>query len=184
MPIICPSLPDPTDLVMAGEQMRMSVFDREPEIIGNLIGGGMIAGFSSMVQDEDALYPMNCYVDIGQIFMRRSKGGELQMRANAGISTPCGAWVWNDWSPLLRRLSFATDTFTISGTSRDNTGAALGGCEVSIFDGSNAFIGKVVSDGSGAWSFMVPTNSGPFWARYYLAGSPNRAGSTDDFMVS
>lgn len=183
MPVITPALPDPTDLVIAGEKLRMSVVDRDPEIIVNTISGGMISGFSSMIQDEDALFPMNCYVEPSPISMRRSKGGELQIRANAGIATPCGAWVWNDWSPLVKRIVFATDTFTISGTSRDNTGAALGGCEVQVFDGSNVFVGQVISDGSGAWSLSVPTNSGPFWARYYLAGSPNRAGSTDYFQV-
>jgi hypothetical protein len=184
MPVLCPLLANPTDVVIQGEQLRMSVYDREPEVIGTVINGGPIVGFDSTLSDEDNPLPMNNYVDIGgPCVVRRSKSGELQMRANAGIATPCGAWVWNDWSPLVSRILFSTDTFTISGTSRDNTGAALAGCEVRVFDGSNAFIGQVISDGSGNWSLSVPTNSGPFWARYYLAGSPNRAGATDYFLV-
>lgn len=186
MPVLQYILPEPTDIVLEGEQLRMSVIDREPEVIGNTIQGQgcFVNDWFGNVQDEDAFFPMNSYVDIGgPVVVRRAKSGELQIRYNAGIATPCGAWVWNDWSPLVRRLTFATDTFTITGTSRDNLGATLGNCEVRIFDGSNTFMGQVISDGAGAWSFSVPTNSGPFWARYYLAGSPNRGGTTDYFQV-
>lgn len=185
MPVLRLPIPDPTDHVLQGEQLRMSVYDREPEVIGTVMSGGPVVGFDSMVYDEDNPLPMNNYVDIGgPCVVRRSKSGELQMRANAGVSTPCGAWVWNDWSPLVKRLTFATDTFTISGTSRDSTGATLGGCEVRVFDGSNNFVGQTTSNGSGAWSLSVPTNSGPFWVRYYLAGSPNVGGTTDYFQVA
>lgn len=185
MPVLQPALPDPTDIVLQGEQLRMSVYDREPEVIGTVMSGGPVTGFDSTIYDEDNPLPMNSYVDIGgPVVVRRSKSGELQIRANAGICTPCGAWVWNDWSPLVSRLNFATDQFVIAGTSRDSTGATLGACRVQIYDGSNVFLGETVSDGSGNWSMSVPTNSGPFWARYYLAGSPNRAGITDYFQVS
>ena len=184
MPVLTPALLDPTDIVLQGEQLRMSFYDREPETLGNTIPGGSVSGFYSLVPDEDAFLPMNSFVEVNRMSMRRSKTGELQIRANAGIATPCGAWVWNDWSPLVSRLTFATNTFTISGTSRDSTGATLGACRVQVYDGSNAFLGETVSDGAGAWSMSVPTNSGPFWARYYLAGAPNRAGITDYFQVS
>jgi hypothetical protein len=77
--------------------------------------------------------------------------------------------------PALQHTAF----FVMTGVSRDNTGVPLGNCAVYVFDGDDRRIGVTVSNGSGAWSVILPNNAGPFWVRYYLAGSPNRAGTTD-----
>jgi hypothetical protein len=57
--------------------------------------------------------------------------------------------------------------YKLTGVSKDNTGAALGSCIMSLFrvdydSGNNliyTFMGSTVSDASGNYSFMVNTNS-------------------------
>ena len=75
--------------------------------------------------------------------------------------------------------------YVISGVSRDNTGAALGGCTCTLFnvttDGSGVdqFTQQaaMVSDANGIFSFSVSTN-GNWRVTFDLAGSPIRAGIT------
>ncbi len=71
----------------------------------------------------------------------------------------------------------------LSGTSRDNTGAALGNCRVMIFGtGDKRFILETQSDGSGNWSVSMLVG-GPFFLVEYLAGSPDRAGTSVNTLV-
>lgn len=78
---------------------------------------------------------------------------------------------------------FPPRDFVIGGVSRDSTGAALGGCTVKLYNFDNdQMVASTVSDGSGNYSFTVM--SGTMWyVRFYLAGSPNSAGTTDNRIV-
>ena len=66
----------------------------------------------------------------------------------------------------------------LSGVTRDSAGAALGGCTVDLFrQDDNRWQARTVSDGSGNYSFTV-MNGTPWFIREYLAGVPDRAGTT------
>lgn len=70
--------------------------------------------------------------------------------------------------------------FVVSGVTRDANDAALGNCIVHCFaTDDDRELGQTVSDGSGNFSIQIASNG---WACYlvaYLAGTPNRAGTTD-----
>lgn len=75
---------------------------------------------------------------------------------------------------------------TLTGVSRDKDGAALGNCRVMLFRSVGMvgpdFVAETTSDGSGNWS--IPINeSGPFFLVEYLAGSPDRAGTSVNTLV-
>lgn len=182
MPIIRYIPQDPTDMVLAGEQLRQAVLD--PDDIGFMVapmlaGAPIIDPLFAVIQDEDAFRPMNSYCEVGRLSVRRSKNGVLQYRANAGIATPCGAWVSNDWSPLLRKTVGGYARYSLSGVSRDSAGAALGGCTVKVFlTGNDTKQFETVSDGSGNWSIDVGANPGPFYYVEYKIGSPDQAGTS------
>jgi hypothetical protein len=183
MPVIRYIPQDPTDLVLQGEQLRQAVLDPNniPDFaIGVMMGNPTLSGLGNIVTDEDALPPMNSYCEIGMLSVRRQKNGVMQQRANAGISTPCGAWVSNDWSPLLRNTVGGYERLSLAGVSRDSAGAALATCTVKIFrtvNDTKAF--ETTSDGSGNWSIPdVGVEPGPFYYVEYKTGSPDRAGTS------
>jgi len=66
--------------------------------------------------------------------------------------------------------------FSLSGTTRDSSGAAIAGCEVDLCQG-NVVVASLVSDGSGNFTFLNP-GSGPFFLVAYKVGSPDVAGTT------
>jgi hypothetical protein len=184
--MLLPPLPDPTDLVLAGEQMRISVNDQELPAVGSVMQGAQIdtdwLSVASTLLDEDAFLPMNSLIEGSMLGMRRQKGGVLQMRSGAGIATPTGAWVWLDYTPLLAPLLWASNRWVISGTTRDSFGAPLGNCRVIVLETGHLAVGQAqavlaegVSDGSGAFSIEVPQNTA-YEVIAYLAGAPDRAG--------
>lgn len=68
---------------------------------------------------------------------------------------------------------------TISGVTKDETGAPSGGFTVYLFDmttGLPVLSQTTVSDGSGNYSFTV--GRGPYWAVDYRTGSPDKGGVT------
>lgn len=182
MPVIRYIPPDPTDRVLMGEQLRQAVLDPNNVDVasaGLLMGGPLLSGFPALVSDEDAFPPMNSMCEIGRLSVRRSKNGVLQVRANAGISTPCGAWVTKPWPPLLRMTVGGYARYSLSGVSRDSSGVALGGCTVKVFlTGNDTKQFETISDGSGNWSIDVGANPGPFYYVEYKVGSPDRAGTS------
>jgi len=76
---------------------------------------------------------------------------------------------------------------TITGVSRDSVGAALGGCECVLLRRVDADepteryaeVERQTSDGSGNYSFSVIGPGEDYRVIFYLAGAPNRAGTTD-----
>lgn len=184
MPVIRPALSEPTDLVMQGEQMRAAVFDSPVAINTDRILPGLQAlNNASLVQDEDPFMPMNSFVETNRLSMRRQRNGITQVRANGGIATPCGVWVINARTPLLLNYTQATKTWTITGVTKDSTGAALGNCRVVCFEtgrlavGQSPVVAETISDGSGNYTVTVPTNT-DYELIAYLPGSPDVAGIT------
>lgn len=67
---------------------------------------------------------------------------------------------------------------SLVGVSKDGAGAVLGGCTVRIFrTADDVKVAETLSDASGNWSVpMMPI--GPYYYVEYLAGSPNKAGTS------
>lgn len=209
MPVLRYVPQDPTEVVMQGEQMRQAVFDPiDLEQPTAMIGRYFQSGLASIVQDDDAFSPMNSFVCQSIMVTRRQKNNEMQRRVNAGISTPCGAWVPNDWPPMLIRFEQSSETFTVNGQTVTGAGAPLGGVRVVVYETGrmavsgasvrtyystgnpspaiaaqpSAVVAEAISDGSGNFSIAVPMNVA-YQLTGYLTGSPDRAGVTREDVV-
>jgi hypothetical protein len=74
--------------------------------------------------------------------------------------------------------------YWISGVTRDAADNPLGGVTVKGFRTSDdAYIGAVVSDANGNYSFPSPYPSTQHYLVAFLAGSPDTAGSTDNTLT-
>lgn len=72
----------------------------------------------------------------------------------------------------------------ISGVTKDSTGAALGGCTVTLFKTVDNMPSAItVSDSSGNYSFTIDGNSQARFAVSYKAGSPDVSGTTVNTLV-
>jgi hypothetical protein len=82
------------------------------------------------------------------------------------------------------RLEGPRKTTTITGVSRDNSGAALGSCVVELLQsGGDILVQSTISDASGNFTFINP-GSGPFLIRAYKDGAPNLAGVSDRNLIA
>jgi hypothetical protein len=83
-----------------------------------------------------------------------------------------------------RSLVVLGPRFQISGTTKDSSGSALGGCTVHLFATvSDEIVDAQVSDANGV--YVCPTVL-PGYSHYvvaYLAGSPDVAGTTVNTLV-
>ena len=71
-----------------------------------------------------------------------------------------------------------TLNMSLSGVTRDSTGAALGLCRVMIFRTEDmSFVTETTSDASGVWSVSL-LKGGPFFEVCYKAGSPDVSGTS------
>jgi hypothetical protein len=161
MPVLRYVPQDPTDTVLQGEQVRIPGSDARENVPGNVVFVDGPARLSTVIADEDAFFPVNSFIEGNRLSIRRQKDGGLQVRANAGIATPCGAWISMDYSTFPRWYLQATELFAIVGTTRDSAGAALGNCDVIAFEPGKMvfqgapFVGQTTSDGSG--NYTIPT---------------------------
>jgi hypothetical protein len=88
----------------------------------------------------------------------------------------------------FRKTQLGNKQITVSGISKDSTGAVLGGCIVDLFrvlDPTNSseppllWHARTTSDATtGAYSFLVPSNGWRFQVVSYKAGAPDVAGVT------
>ena len=84
----------------------------------------------------------------------------------------------------FRSLKFY-GTFSISGVTKDSSGAPLGGCAVHLFESAtDAELAETVSDGAGNYTFALRTNSGFFYVVAYKPGAPDVAGTTVNTLVA
>lgn len=75
-------------------------------------------------------------------------------------------------------MPLPTAGWTISGVTKDGTGAALAACDVELFETvTDAKRGATISDGAGAYSFAANAYD-RYYAVAYKAGSPDVAGVT------
>ena len=76
------------------------------------------------------------------------------------------------------RSRLGSNNLTLSGVSRDSSGATLSNCRVMVFRTQDkSFITEIVSDASGVWSLTLNVG-GPFFLVEYKAGSPDVAGTS------
>ena len=92
----------------------------------------------------------------------------------------------NNWEP---EFNSAKDRFkgffSITGITKDSTGTLIASCDVELFEtGSEKFLRKTTSDGSGNYSFIVPNNSSNYWVRAYKVGAPDVTGTTINNIVA
>ena len=180
MPVIRYVPQDPTDMVLQGEQLRQSVGDTDYSVLNPSVMGGspLMNPLLNILKDEDAFAPMNSYCEVGMLNVRRSKDGVLRPRANAGIATPCGAWINIDYNPLLLYKVGGYEQYFLSGVSRDSSGTALANCTVKIFRTINdTKMWELTSAADGTWSIQV-SEPGPFYYVEYKVGPPDKAGTS------
>jgi hypothetical protein len=91
--------------------------------------------------------------------------------------------------PLFgRRLSFrttkTTQSFSISGFTRDSDGTQLDACDVVLYESATDLpVARTVSDASGNYSMTLGNNAGTFYVVAYKDGSPDVFGTTVDTLV-
>lgn len=107
-------------------------------------------------------------------------------RTGRGTHLPLGGWtpIGHDGNAgPFRSRSFSTYTATVSGVTKDSTGAALASVTVQLFRTvDDAYIGETTSNGSGVYS-IASVVSGPFYIVAYKAGAPDVAGTTVNTLV-
>lgn len=82
------------------------------------------------------------------------------------------------------KITFSPHINTVSGVSRDSTGAFLGFCTIDVFrDVTNEYVGRTTSDASGNWSLVVGAQPGTFWVREYKDGIPDVAGTSNNGIM-
>lgn len=73
---------------------------------------------------------------------------------------------------------FAERNYTLTGVTKDSTGAALASCTVRLFNASNnALEQTTTSDASGNYSFVVDKTQ-TYFEVAYKSGAPDVAGTT------
>ncbi len=118
------------------------------------------------------------------------------------LAMPSGGWtpqsgytrlLLGGWTPRsgfdgndgpFRSPAFSTQGYTITGVTKDSTGAPLGEVTLDLFDTrTDAFIATTTSDGSGNYSFGV-SGGGSYYLVAYKAGVPDVAGTTANTLVA
>ena len=73
---------------------------------------------------------------------------------------------------------------TITGTTRDSTGAALANCDVKLVRArDNAIVDEVTSGADGSFTFQTASPHETYFLVAYLVGSPDVAGTTVNTLV-
>jgi hypothetical protein len=107
---------------------------------------------------------------------QQSFGVPFQARTNNAIVNPVNEPFTINTLPFTRVMGVVN--MVLSGVSRDSAGATLGLCRVMIFRTEDkAFVMETTSDASGNWSVSLLVG-GPFFLVEYLAGAPDRAGTS------
>ena len=135
------------------------------------------------------LWPIRNNICIPLAFQTRPKSSGNLPIPKKNVNMP-----WHGCSPQLKGLDklfknfpnvvheflpIPPTRFTLSGITKDNTGAILGSCVVNVFRTSdNVFIGTTTSDAvTGAYSYSGIGQVDHFEVSY-KAGSPDVAGTT------
>lgn len=94
-----------------------------------------------------------------------------------------------DGMPIVRsaydgnQATFPERNYTISGVTKDATGAALGTCDVRLFNTATNVMEQITtSDASGNYAFVVDKTQTWFTVAYKV-GAPDVAGTTVNTLV-
>lgn len=209
MPVILVTPQDPTHLLVQGEQMRAAALQTLvnaywPIVTDDETDGTMPLSPNVVLAGMQTYDPMMVlYSTSTDVLMSQFDGSRVSN--HACISTATGALVPVETGRkcLLNNFVQATNRFTLSGVSRDSTGAALGNCRVVLYetgriavdglthaqmpsagnpekveaDTESPVVAEMISDGSGNFSFNTPMNTA-YQITGYKAGSPDVAGIT------
>jgi hypothetical protein len=149
-------LPDPTDLVVQGEQMRSAALSwpiagtTTPALLKPLDSGLVVQGWQTVA-------PMT---DEGPTPPQRSVpfGREARPRLNAGIMTASGFMPVYANECEVRAFAQATSIFTITGVARTSAGTPVPGARVLAFYNETQLVGETLADGGGNYSIRTPYN--------------------------
>jgi hypothetical protein len=186
MPVIRIVPPDPTDLVLQGEQMRAAAMGSRIDATWPWINDPpeyLPLWPLPMIAGEQSFAPMVGTYPVPPLEILRNPFDGSFIANNALICTPCGASIqWTMGNHLMNaNYDEASNIFAISGVTRDSTGAVLASCDVRIEDmgqigyGLTPYVGNTISDGSGNYSITVPFNT-VYQVIAYKSGSPDVAG--------
>lgn len=194
MPVMIPTLRDPTDLVMQGIQMWLPAEPfKFPDVPEYLEGK-----YSPLIIDPPDRLPLTPVsilattalfgmVDVGTFLfgLLPDQAINAGIRGNACVCTPCGVVVpvllGHQW--LVNDIGQSTVNFVLPGVTRDAAGAILGNCRVMVMDVGRQqidgapIVGETISDGSGNYSVPVPMNTA-YQVLSYKPGVPDVFGTT------
>lgn len=185
MPVIRNVPQDPTDLVVQGEEMRLVA------IASGVHAGGAPIQTSAFVRSElwlnwlqipgEQSYPP-MHPDFTGYGLQRDSFAGTMIANNACISTPCGTLIpFDTGNHLMNPFEQADVRWQLVGVTRDNAGAALGGCRVVVMEpgrmavASAPIVAEAISDGAGNYAIEVPMNVA-YQVIAYKAGAPHVAG--------
>jgi hypothetical protein len=104
-------------------------------------------------------------------------------RRGSGIGPIAGPWDRFGRNAPFRSRNFSTYNPTITGVTKDSTGAALAGCVVQLFrTADDVWRSETVSDANGVY-VLYPDVGGPFYLVAYKAGAPDVAGTTVNTLL-
>jgi hypothetical protein len=190
MPVITVVPQDITDYVLQGEEMRVSAIAAgvhwapSPNAMTPVLSDTSEPSRSTapvVVAGEQTYPPMAPDAAPPREVLRSPFAGSM-VGSNAQISTPCGALYPLDiGNHLMTAFAQSSARWTLTGVTRDSTGAALGSCRVVVSETARIAVGQTpivvetISDGSGNYSVAVPLNT-LYQVVAYKTGSPDVAG--------
>ena len=192
MRTLLPLIPDPPTRILQGEELRsasaavMSFDVGTPAFNAPLLASlrqQLLIEGDTLVNAEAGIVRAASYEGLvprqdPRVFTRQDRP-----RANGGIMTSAGFIPVYANECMIRLFERATNRFTVSGVTRDNTGAALGACKVLLLKGeATELVAATVSDGSGNFSFTV-AESGGYMALAFNGGRDRRGASIDMTVV-
>lgn len=200
MPVIRWILPDPTDLVIQGEEMRLNSLGGS--VMASQLGplqashinqiasqwGPLIlddAENTIVIAGDETYAPM--HPDFTPYDARqRSIFQRSMIAANAVLCTPCGAIVPINKGVsgrLINNFVQSTSRWLIIGVTRDGVGAALGNCAVTMMETGRVYVdgapvvAQTISDVSGNYSVEVPLNTA-YWGLAYKDDTTDGSGAS------
>jgi hypothetical protein len=165
MPVILNPLPDPFDLVIAGEQMRVAAMTMpmaHPSYMMPLLQGAqdaIPAGPAALIAGEQTYASMVGSYPVPPREILRSLYDGSSVAVNSCICSPTGALIFGHTGrQVLDTFAEASQMFSLTGITRDSSGAVLGSCEVWLFDPSGVHIDTTISDSvTGVYTFSYPS---------------------------
>lgn len=120
--------------------------------------------------------------------MREGVGGNIKSVTQASIlfqPTMTIMAIDGDEDMAFRSPVMSGVAWSLSGITKDSTGAILGSARVELYyTGNDQPVSAVISDATtGAFSFNVGPTAGPFYAVGYKSGSPDVAGTTVNTLL-